>query len=72
MKSNLENILLYTYKYYPIPMQLGISRLMKLVFIADWKYIEASSKSLDDLQWFITPAGPYSVPILESLLNSNF
>ncbi len=70
MNNTLEDIVIYTYERYPVSTQLGVSRLMKLLFIADWEYIRQSKNRLADFQWVITPAGPFSTPVLNILLET--
>lgn len=70
MDSHLKDIIIYTYMHYRVPMQLGISRLMKLLFIADWEHISQFEERLGNFKWVVTPAGPFSVPALNILLKN--
>jgi uncharacterized phage-associated protein len=67
------NILDYLYLQYPNSNQLSISRVMKLLYLIEWRYAITKFDKLTDLEWMQTEYGPY-YKSLRSIFNesSNF
>lgn len=67
------NILDYLYLQYPNSNQLSISRVMKLLYLIEWRYAITKFEKLTDLEWMQTEYGPY-YKSLRSIFNesSNF
>lgn len=67
------NILDYLYLQYPNSNQLSISRVMKLLYLIEWRYAITKFVKLTDLEWMQTEYGPY-YKSLRSIFNesSNF
>lgn len=53
------NILDYLYLQYPNPNQLSISRIMKLLYLIDWRYAITKFEKLTDIEWLQTEYGPF-------------
>lgn len=53
------NILDYLYLKYPNPNQLSISRVMKLLYLIEWRYAITKYEKLTDIEWINTEYGPF-------------
>lgn len=53
------NILDYLYSQYPNPNQLSISRVMKLLYLIEWRYAITKFQKLTDIEWLQTEYGPF-------------
>jgi hypothetical protein len=53
------NILDYLYIEYPNSNQLSYSRVMKLLFLIEWKYAITKFQKLTDIEWVLSPYGPF-------------
>lgn len=71
--ERIINILIYLYQNYPNSNQLSLSRVMKLLYLIEWKYSITYSKKLTDTDWYLSHKGPYLSNLL-SIMNdsSNF
>lgn len=71
--ERIINILIYLYQNYPNSNQLSLSRVMKLLYLIEWKYSITYSKKLTDTDWYLSHNGPYLSNLL-SIMNdsSNF
>lgn len=67
------NILDYLYLQYPNPNRLSISRVMKLLYLVEWRYAITKFKKLTDIEWLQTQYGPF-YKYLRTIFNesSNF
>lgn len=57
--ERIINILIYLYQNYPNSNQLSLSRVMKLLYLIEWKYSITYSKKLTDTDWYLSHKGPY-------------
>lgn len=57
--ERLINILDYLYLNYPNANQLSISRVMKLLYLIEWRYAITKFEKLTDIEWMQTEFGPY-------------
>lgn len=53
------NILDYLYLQYPNSNQLSISRVMKLLYLTEWRFAITKFKKLTDIEWMQTEYGPF-------------
>ncbi|GEM_PF-1829163 len=67
------NILDYLYVNYPNSNQLSISRVMKLLYLIEWRFAITKFDKLTDIEWLQTEYGPF-YKSLRSIFNesSNF
>ncbi|OBW40047.1 hypothetical protein AB670_03610 [Chryseobacterium sp. MOF25P] len=67
------NILDYLYLQYPNSNQLSISRVMKLLYLIEWRFAITKFEKLTDIEWLQTEYGPF-YKSLRSIFNesSNF
>ena len=57
--ERIINILDYLYIQYPNPNQLSISRVMKLLYLIEWRYAITKFDKLTDIEWLHTEFGPF-------------
>lgn len=65
--ENLNNIILFLFKNYPNPLELSKARLVKMVYLADWKSAITYGNQLTNIKWFYNHYGPYVNEIIESI-----
>jgi uncharacterized phage-associated protein len=64
------NILDYLYIKYPNSNQLSISRVMKLLYLIEWRYAIINFEKLTDIEWMQTEYGPF-YKTLRSIYNES-
>lgn len=64
------NILDYLYLQYPNSNQLSISRVMKLLYLIEWRYAITKFEKLTDIEWMQTEYGPF-YKTLRSIYNES-
>lgn len=57
--ETLRNIIIYFLKKYPNPAELSKPRLVKLIYLADWKYSIEKKSQITNINWFYNHFGPY-------------
>jgi hypothetical protein len=57
--DKIINILKYIYLNYPNVSQLSKPRLVKLVYLLDWKHCLSYNKQATDIDWYFNHYGPY-------------
>jgi len=67
---NVQDIVIYTYQHYPAPLQLGVSKLMKLLFIADYYQVKGKRQPISNFDWTATINGPFSALVMEVLMQT--
>jgi hypothetical protein len=65
--DNIRNIAIYIFQNYPNPLELSISRLVKLVFLADWKSSIINDRQITNIKWSKRSRGPYGIEVAESI-----
>ncbi|WP_367772488.1 type II toxin-antitoxin system antitoxin SocA domain-containing protein [Flavobacterium sp. WC2421] len=64
------NILDYLYIKYPNSNQLSISRVMKLLYLIEWRYAITNFEKITDIEWMQTEYGPF-YKTLRSIYNES-
>ena len=59
MKASLLDIIIYIFKNYPRIEELSKPRLVKLVYLIDWKSSLEHREQTTDIQWYFNHYGPY-------------
>jgi uncharacterized phage-associated protein len=71
--ENLKDIIRYFFSKYPYPSELSKARLVKLIYLADWKSSLNNEKQLSNIKWIYNHYGPYVEDIINEIRNdSNF
>ncbi|MDA8596294.1 Panacea domain-containing protein [Flavobacteriaceae bacterium] len=63
------DIIKYLYNKYPHPSELSKARLVKLVYLADWKSAITNEKQLTNIKWLYNHYGPYVEDIINEIRN---
>ena len=59
MENLLRNIIVYIFKNYPNPLELSKPRLVKIIYLIDWKNCIEHDKQTTPIQWYFNHYGPY-------------
>jgi hypothetical protein len=73
--EKIIDILIYLYRNYPNSNELSFSRVMKLVYLIEWKFAITKFEKLTDITWTLTKYGPYYnnlIKIFEESSNFEF
>lgn len=63
--KNLENLIRYILLNYPNLSELSKPRLVKLIYLIDWRYTIENSKQFTDIEWIYNHYGPYVNDVIE-------
>jgi len=65
--EKLKEIVAYFCSKYPYPKELSKARLVKMLYLADWKSSITNFQQLSDTKWIYNNYGPYVNDIVENL-----
>lgn len=57
--KNLEELIRYIILHYPNPNELSKPRLVKLIYLIDWKYTIETGSQYTNIRWIYNHYGPY-------------
>lgn len=63
--TNLEKLVRYILLNYPNVNELSKPRLVKLIYLIDWKYTIDNGLQYTDIQWYYNHYGPYVNDVIE-------
>jgi hypothetical protein len=63
--KNLLDLIIYIFKYYPNPLELSKPRLVKLIYLADWKHSIEYGSQISEIEWFYNHYGPYVDEVID-------
>lgn len=63
--DTLKDFLIYVFEYYPSPLELSKARLVKMLYLADWKSALDRERQLTGIDWFFNHYGPYVDDVME-------
>lgn len=63
--SNLEKLVRYILLNYPEINELSKPRLVKLIYLIDWKYTIENSKQYTNIKWYFNHYGPYVNDVID-------
>lgn len=69
--ETLKDILAYFCLHYPYPNELSKARLVKMLYLADWKNAIENKDQLTDTKWIFNQYGPYVKDIIENIKFDN-
>lgn len=67
----LKDILAYFCLKYPYPDELSKARLVKMLYLADWKNSIENQTQLTNTEWIFNQYGPYVNDIIETIKYDN-
>lgn len=59
MIPTINDILVYLFKNYPNPGELSKARVVKMLYLADWKNCLEYGRQITPIQWYFNHYGPY-------------
>lgn len=65
--EKLINILKYIYLNYPNVNQLSKPRLVKLIYLLDWKHCLSYDKQATNIDWYFNHYGPYVEDVINTI-----
>lgn len=69
--NELTDIIVYLYKNYPNPKELSKARVVKMLYLADWKNCIDSDKQITNVKWYFNHYGPYVDGIVDEIKNDS-
>lgn len=57
--NTLLKLIIYIFQNYPKPGELSKPRLVKLIYLIDWKNAIDHNKQVTDIAWYFNHYGPY-------------
>lgn len=71
MKDKLIDIITYLYKVYPNQQELSKTRLIKLIYLIDWKNCLQYEVQLTQINWRFDHYGPYVEDVMNIIYEKN-
>lgn len=65
--DSLIDIVKYLFVNYPNKNELSKARVVKMVYLADWKSALIQGKQLTSIQWFFNNYGPYVSEVISEI-----
>lgn len=65
--DNLIDVIKYLFINYPQKGELSIARLVKMVYLSDWKSCLLYGKQITSIQWYFSNFGPFVSEIVDSI-----
>jgi hypothetical protein len=59
MKTSILELVIYIFRNYPNPLQLSKPRLVKLIYLIDWKHCIDFGGQATNIKWYFNHYGPY-------------
>jgi hypothetical protein len=56
--AKIEDVITYIYAQYPNPLELSPSKLLKIMYLIDWRSALVRGIQVTDLQWRVDENGP--------------
>lgn len=63
--SNLEKLIRYILLNYPNVLELSKPRLVKLIYLIDWKYTIEKGEQYTNIEWYYNHYGPYVNDVID-------
>lgn len=57
--NSLRDILVYLFRHYPYPKELSKARVVKMIYLADWRNAIQHGVQLTTIRWYFNHFGPY-------------
>lgn len=70
MKVEIIDLAIHIFRTYPSPLQLSKPRLVKIIYLIDWKYCIDFGEQATNINWYFNHYGPYVEDIINTLKNS--
>jgi hypothetical protein len=70
--TKIEQIALLVYNSYPNPYELSKARLVKIIYLSDWKFALEHGRQITDIKWYYNHYGPFVKSIIEEIRQSPY
>ncbi|GGA77857.1 hypothetical protein GCM10008015_18140 [Flavobacterium palustre] len=70
--TKLESIVTYIYQNYPFPLELSKARLVKMIYLADWKNVLLTQQQISETKWYYNHYGPFVKTIIDDIKKSEY
>lgn len=67
--NTLKDIIKYLFVNYPYKNELSKARVVKMVYLSDWKYAITYGKQITGIQWYFNHYGPYVSDVINEIRN---
>lgn len=68
---NLLNLIIYIFKSYPKVNELSKPRLVKIIYLIDWKYAIETGSQYTEIEWYYNHYGPYVDDVINLIKNKS-
>jgi hypothetical protein len=65
--KNLADIIVYIFANYPNPLELSKARVVKMIYLADWKSAIEYGEQITTINWYYNHFGPYVQDIVDEI-----
>jgi uncharacterized protein YwgA len=65
--ENLSDVLVYIFSNYPNPLELSKARIVKMVYLADWKSAIEHGRQITGIRWHFNHYGPYVTEVINTI-----
>ena len=69
--DTLNDIIKYLYLNYPYKYELSKARVVKMIYLADWKYAMLYQRQLTNINWYFNHYGPYVSDVIDAIRDDN-
>lgn len=69
--NKLTDIIIYLYANYPHKDELSKARLVKLIYLSDWRNSILNGRQISNIRWTFNHYGPYVPDIISHIRNDN-
>lgn len=70
--NDIVDLCIYIFKKYPNPLQLSKPRLVKLLYLLDWKSALDYGHQVTNIKWVFNHYGPYVEDVINALKASKY
>jgi hypothetical protein len=65
--NEIRDILIYLFRHYPRPNSLSKARVIKMVYLADWRHAIQHDKPITKINWIFNHYGPYVADVVDAV-----
>ena len=69
--NTLIDIVKYLYLHYPYHGELSKARVVKMIYLADWRSCLLRERQITDIHWYFNHYGPYVSEIIDVIRQDN-
>lgn len=65
--NSLIDIIKYLYLHYPYHGELSKARVVKMIYLSDWRSCLTRGKQITDIHWYFNHYGPYVSQVIDAI-----